>query len=308
MSVNQPPTELGVAGTGALARLNDWVQLTKLRLATLVSFAAFVGALLAEGPSGSLWNAFEAALWITASAAAGGALNQVLERDTDRLMDRTATRPLITGRIRTRDAILVAAVLGVASTVGLWARFNPLAAMLSLASLFAYVAVYTPLKRVSTLNTVVGALPGAAPPLIGYVAIAGGLGNWAISLFAIVFAWQFPHFMSIAWMYRAEYKRAGMQMLPGVDGGEPIAGRQALVYSLCLLPISMLPGVWGDAGPVYTAGALLLGMAYCIASYRFMAKQTRERARQLLWTSLGYLPALLTLILSDPAVRRAAEM
>ncbi len=293
--------------TGVGARINDWVQLTKLRLASLVSFAAFVGALLAEGPGGSIWNALEAALWITASAASGGALNQVLERDTDRLMARTKDRPLITGRISARNAILVAAALGVASGVGLWTRFNPLAAMLSLASLFAYVAVYTPLKRVSTLNTVVGALPGAAPPLIGYVAIAGGLGNWAVSLFAIVFAWQFPHFMSIAWMYREEYKRAGMQMLPGVTGGEPIAGRQALVYSLCLLPISMLPGVWGDAGPVYTAGAVLLGMGYCVASYRFMARQTRPRARQLLWTSLVYLPALLTLILCDPVVRAAAE-
>ena len=221
-------------------------------------------------------------------------------------MDRTKDRPLVAGRISVRNAILVAALLGVASTAGLWVRFNPLAAMLSLASLFAYVAVYTPLKRVSTLNTVVGALPGAAPPLIGYVAVSGALGNWAISLFAIVFAWQFPHFMSIAWMYRDQYKRAGMQMLPGVEGGESIAGRQALVYSLCLLPISMLPGVWGDAGPVYIAGALLFGMAYVIASFRFMSRQTRPRARQLLWTSLVYLPALLTLILCDPAVRAAA--
>jgi protoheme IX farnesyltransferase len=290
-----------------LSRINDWVQLTKLRLASLVSFAAFVGALLAEGRGGSVLNAIEAALWITASAASGGTLNQVLERDTDRLMLRTQSRPLITGRITTRNAILVAALLGIGSTAGLWLRYNPLAALLSLASLFAYVAVYTPLKRVSTLNTVVGALPGAAPPLIGYVAVSGALGNWAISLFAIVFAWQFPHFMSIAWMYREDYKRAGMRMLPGVEGGESIAGRQALVYSLCLLPISMLPGVWGDAGPVYIAGALVLGMAYCIASFRFMSKQTRVRARQLLWTSLIYLPALLTLILCDPAVRAAAE-
>ena len=303
----QTRTDVRTADRGIGATLNDWVVLTKLRLASLVTFAAFVGALLAEGSGASIWPALEAALWITASAAAGGVLNQVLERDTDRLMERTQDRPLVAGRISVRNAIIAAAVLGFLSIVGLWVRFNATAALLSLGSLFTYVAIYTPLKRVSTLNTLVGALPGAAPPLIGYIAISGALGNWAVALFGIVFAWQFPHFMAIAWIYREQYKRAGMQMLPCIEGGESIAGRQALVYSLCLLPVSMLPGVWGDAGPIYTAGAVLLGLAYCIASFRFMTKQNHGRARQLLWTSLIYLPALLTLILCDPAVQAAAE-
>jgi len=152
------------------------------------------------------------------------------------------------------------------------------------------------------LNTVVGAIPGAAAPLLGYVAFAGGASGWGISLFAILFAWQFPHFMAIAWLHREDYARAGMRMLPAMPGCERLAGRAAWTYSLALLPVSILPGVRGDAGIVYTAGALVLGLVYLLASGRFAWRQDVRSARTLLYVSLVYLPVLYLLILSDPIV------
>jgi len=287
--------------------VTDWIELTKLRLASFVALAAFVGALLASGPAGDLALALEATFWITCSAAAGGVLNQVLERDSDRLMRRTQDRPLPAGRVSMRDAILAAAVLGTAAVVGLALRFNLLAALLAASALFTYVAVYTPLKRVSTLNTLVGSLSGAAPPLIGYAALSGTVEGWAPALFAIVFAWQFPHFMAIAWLHRADYRRAGMAMLPALDDGEPAAGRQALLYGLVLLPVSLLPALWLLAGPVYVTGALLLGSGYCAAALRFAWTQSEASARLLLGASLAYLPLFLSLVLFDQALRLSAS-
>jgi protoheme IX farnesyltransferase len=242
----------------------------------------------------------EAALWITLSAGAASAFNQVLERETDRRMDRTRNRPIPAGRISPRDALLVAAAMATLAIGMLAWRFSSLSALLALATLFAYVAVYTPLKRASTLNTVVGAIPGAAPPLLGYVAIAGYPAGWAWSLFAVIFVWQFPHFMAIAWIYREDYARAGLRMLPSEPGAEGLAGRTALVYATLLLPVSIVPGLWGDAGLVYTVGAALLGFAYIAASARFAWRQERASARRLLWVSLIYLPLVLCLAVLDP--------
>jgi heme o synthase len=286
----------------------DWVDLTKLRLASLISFSAFVGAMLGAGPLGSIGSALEAALWIACSAAAGGILNQVLERDVDPLMERTRNRPLVQERVAVRDAILVACVLAIASTAALALRFNVTAALLSLTALFLYVAIYTPLKRVSSLNTVVGALPGALPPMIGFAALSGRLDSWGLALFAILFTWQFPHFMAIAWLYRDQYRDAGMRMLPSLPGGEAVAGRAALLYSLVGLPVSMLPVVWGEAGPVYALGALLLGLGYVTASLLFARSRTTRSARALLFTSLIYLPLLLSLVLFDPVVHIATSI
>jgi protoheme IX farnesyltransferase len=300
LSPTPPATiEIGLGG-----RLADWAVLCKLRLASLVTFAAFVGALLASGPAGDLLRAAEAAFWITCSAAAGGVLNQVLEREADGLMERTRNRPLPTGRIAVRDAIIVALALTGAAVAGLALRFNLYSALLALGTLFGYVAIYTPLKRFSTLNTLVGSLPGAAPPLIGYVALAGGVDGWAWALFAIILAWQFPHFMAIAWIHREDYRRAGMRMLPTIEDGESAAGRQALAYSLVLLPVAMLPSLWGIAGNLYTCGAPVLGLGYCLASLAFAMRQTSGTARALLWASLTYLPLLFSLILFDQALLR----
>lgn len=285
--------------------LADWAVLTKPRIASFVFLAALIGGLLGAGPGVQIVRVLEAALWVTCAAASASVLNQVLERDVDRLMARTSGRPLAAGRMSPASAIGFGAALALAGVLGLALRFNLLSATLSLATLFAYVAVYTPLKRVSSLNTLAGALPGAAPPLLGFVALAGAPGPWAYALFAILFAWQFPHFMAIAWLYRADYARAGLKMMPALPGAEGVAGRQAVAYSLVLLPVALLPAVWGVAGVIYAAGALLLGLAYAAASVRFALVESEARARALLFTSLVYVPALLSLILFDPVVRLA---
>ena len=284
---------------------NGWVVLLRPRIALMIGFVAFLGAMLATGPADGLGRSIEAAFWIVLITGSASIFNQVLERDTDALMERTRERPLVTGEIHARDALFFGAVLGVAGTVGLALSFNLLAALLTLGTLATYVAIYTPLKRVSTLNTLVGAIPGAAPPLLGYVAIRGAVEPWAWMLFAILFVWQFPHFMAIAWMYKEDYARAGHKMLPSVENSAGLAGRSALAYAVVLLPISLLPGVRGDAGPVYAAGAVLLGLAYLVASAFFAVRETRGRARAVLLVSLGYLPLLLSLILLDPVVRAA---
>jgi len=282
---------------------SDFLTLTKPRIGALVGLSAFVGALLAAGPTGSLARIAEAAVLVTLTAASASVLNQVLERDVDGRMLRTQNRPLPAGRISMRDAILFGALLAVAGVGGLALRFNVLSALLALATLFAYVAIYTPLKRASTLNTVIGAVPGAAPPLLGYVAIAGAPGGWALSLFAVLFVWQFPHFMAIAWIHRADYARAGLRMLPALPGCERMAARAAFAYALALLPVSLLPGTRGEAGIVYTLGALALGLLYVAASVRFAWRPDARSARFLLVTSLLYLPIFFLLVLADPVVR-----
>jgi protoheme IX farnesyltransferase len=278
--------------------------LTKPRIAVFVALAAFTGALLALGPGGSPLLAFEAALYIGCTAAAAGIFNQVLERDRDARMLRTASRPLVTGRVRARDALLAAAGLTAFGTALLCLRFDLLAGLLALATLLAYALVYTPLKRLSSLNTAVGALPGAMPPLLGYVAIAGEPGLWGWSLFASLFVWQFPHFLAIAWLYREDYRRAGMKMLPALPNCAGLAGRQAFLYSLALLPVSLLPAVRGAAGLTYSVGALVLGAAYVCSAAFFARRETAARARAVLLTSLAYLPLLFSAVLLDPVVQR----
>jgi protoheme IX farnesyltransferase len=220
-------------------------------------------------------------------------------------MRRTCQRPLVTGRLRVRDAILGGTLLGTAGTLALALRFNTLTALLALSTLVGYTLIYTPLKRVSTLNTAVGAIPGAMPPLLGYVALAGAAHDWGWFLFAALFAWQFPHVLAIAWLYREDYSRAGLRMLPCVEGARGMTGRQALLYSLLLVPLTLLPATRGAAGPLYAAAALLLGACYCGAALCFALRETPRRARALLYASLAYLPALLSSVLLDPLVRAA---
>jgi protoheme IX farnesyltransferase len=288
-----------------LAGAAAWLALMKPRIAVFVALAAFTGALLALGPGGDVLCAFEAALYVGLTAAAAGVFNQVLERDLDARMHRTANRPLVTGRVRARDAILAGALLAGTGTALLCARFEVLAGLLSLATLLAYALVYTPLKRLSSFNTAVGAIPGAMPPLLGYVAVAGTPGLWGYALFAVLFVWQFPHFLAIAWIYREDYRRAGMKMLPALPGTAGVAGRQAFLYSLVLLPVSLLPAVRGAAGVTYAAGALALGIAYALSAALFAHRETESRARAVLLVSLAYLPLLFSLVLLDPAVGRA---
>ncbi len=284
---------------GFVQRMGDWAVLFKLRLSSLVVLGALVGALLGQGETRGILDALEAAFWIACSATSGCILNQVIEQATDRRMERTKNRPLLTGRISVQDAVVTAAVMGAASTFFLAYRFNLLSSFLALGSLFTYVAIYTPLKKVSALNTLVGAFPGAAPMMIGYAAMTGWIDSWGTSLFLIVFAWQFPHFMAIAWIHREDYRRAGLAMVPVLDGGERAAGVQAMGHSVVLIPIAMLPTLWGDAGMVYLIGTLLISIIYTGFSVRFALVQDQARAKALFRFSLAYLPLLFALIYLD---------
>jgi protoheme IX farnesyltransferase len=289
----------------ALEAAAAWAVLAKLKIGVFVTLAAFTGGLLAAGPGAGVAPALEAALYIGLVAAASGIFNQVVERDVDARMPRTSRRPLVTGRIRPRDAILVGTLLAFVGTTGLALRFELLAALLALATLLAYVLVYTPLKRLTSFNTTVGAIPGAMPPLIGYVALAGHAGPWGLALFAILFVWQFPHFLAIAWLYRDDYRKGGMRMLPALPNSAGLAGRQSLVYALTLVPVSLLPVLRGEAGAVYAIGTLLLGVGYALSAAFFARRETVARARAVLFTSLAYLPLLFSLVLLDLAVSRA---
>jgi protoheme IX farnesyltransferase len=281
----------------------DLLTLTKPRITGFVALAAFVGAALGAPEGVPPWHCALVGFFVMLCSAGASAFNQTMERDLDRLMLRTRERPVPSGRVSVRDAILLATGLGGAGVVGLAACSNLLAALLALATLFAYVAVYTPLKRYSTLNTVIGALPGAAPPLVGFVATAGDTGTWGWALFAVLFVWQFPHFLAIAWLFRDDYARAGLKMLPALPGGERVTGRSAFLYSLVLLPVSLAPAVLDVAGWVYLAGVLVAGVAYAAASAAFALRSSASTARWLLAVSLFYLPVVFACVLADPVVR-----
>lgn len=299
--------DAGAAEAGVVAHraavVRHWAELLRVRIAAMVVLTALLGAWLAAPDAEGLLRGLEASVAILLVTAAASILNQVLERDTDRLMVRTRQRPLVTGEIAMTTALWTALATSALGTVLLAVRFNLLSAVLLLATLVSYVGIYTPLKRVSTLNTAFGAIPGAAPPLIAYAALAGHVGPWAWAVFGVLYVWQFPHFMAIAWRCREDYARAGHKMVAAVPGSEGMAGRQALVYSLAIVPVSMLPAMWGMAGLVYVVGALALGIGYVVPSARFAVREDAPRARALLVASLFYLPLYFLLVLLDPAVR-----
>jgi len=236
----------------------------------------------------------------TALVSSGSsALNQIIERDRDARMRRTENRPLPAGRLRPADAILWSVLLSASGLLLLAVTVNLLTVALAALTLVSYAFVYTPLKRVTSLATVVGAIPGALPPLGGWAAATGELPAPAFILFAIVFLWQMPHFLAIACLYREDYRRGGMLMLPVVDEGGRFTALQALVYSAALLPVSLLPAALGMAGPIYLFGAFLLGLGMNAASLRFARCRTQTTARGLLLASVIYLPLLCGLLFLD---------
>jgi protoheme IX farnesyltransferase len=233
-------------------------------------------------------------------AGGASAWNQYLERFRDLQMRRTAGRPLPSGRLAPAEAMVFGTVILVLGVVLLALTVRWMAAAVAIATFLLYVGVYTPLKPATTLNTAVGALPGALPPVIGWAAATGQLGIEAWALFLIVFLWQFPHFLAIAWIYRDDYARAGHKMLPSVDPRGSLTGRQAAGYALALVPAGLLPAVVGLAGPVYFAGALVLGLFYLGQAVRFWSDVTDLSARRLLHASFVYLPGMLFLLLLNP--------
>ena len=275
---------------------SDLAELVKARLSLLVLSTTLVGFLLGQGRAPMNWLLLAATLVGTAFSACGAAaLNQWWERDIDALMRRTRTRPLPAGRMHPKDALLFGIVFSAFGVASL-AVVNALSAVLAAATILIYVLVYTPLKRVSAINTLVGAIPGALPPLIGWIAATGeaSLGGWA--LFAILWFWQMPHFLAIAWMYRDEYASAGFVFLTGKDHDGSATARQAVLYSACLTPVSLVPAFIGLNTTAYLAGAMALGAAFCALALRFAWQRTRESARLLFFASIIYLPLLLALL------------
>ncbi|MBL9139647.1 MAG: protoheme IX farnesyltransferase [Verrucomicrobiales bacterium] len=278
-------------------------ELTKARLTALVLITTLTGYFVARTGSGDWLAGLHVLLGTGLVAAGAAALNQWWERDLDRLMDRTATRPLPSGQIEPWFALALGVTASSAGILYLAVIVNVLTAVLGALAFASYVLVYTPLKRRTTLNTFIGAIPGALPPLMGWTAARGEIGVGGLALFGILFFWQIPHFMAIAWLYREQYARAGFRMMPVVDPHGRATGWSAAVCAALLLVVSVLPSSLGLAGPAYTVGALALGAAFLASSIRFMQTLDRPRARLVFFASIVYLPLLLGLLMFDSALK-----
>ncbi len=246
------------------------------------------------------WRHLPATLIGTALCAASAAiLNQVLEREHDAKMRRTAQRPLPTGRIPVRQAVGLGIAAGVAGGVFLLLFVNWMTALLGTITLASYILVYTPLKRITTLNTIVGAIPGAIPPVMGWTAVTGSLAPAALTLFGILFVWQVPHFLAIATLYREDYRLGGFKMFPVEDPGLGRTARQMVLYSAALLPVSLMPVMAHVAGQVYAVCAVGLGVVFFGFAVLCATHRTRTEARKLFFASIIYLPVLLGVLVLD---------
>jgi protoheme IX farnesyltransferase len=287
------------AAADAGRRTADFVALTKPRLNALVLLTALAGLYLAS-PDGVALPLLLHTLIGTALVAGGAAaLNQAWERDTDRLMRRTRTRPLPGGRLRVADGVWFGVALSGVGLTQLALAVNPLSAAVAALTLSSYVLVYTPLKRRSSLATLIGAVPGALPPVIGWTAATGEITLPALVLFGIVFFWQMPHFLAIAWLYRDEYAAAGIPLLPVLEPDGRRTGQQALLYAAALWPVSLMPSLVGLAGGAYIAVATLLGLALIAASALFARDRSIPAARRLFLASIVYLPLLWGALVAD---------
>jgi len=278
------------------ARLADFASLTKPRLSSLVLFVVFLSGWLADG---DLATILCAVLGTGLVAGGANAVNQLLERDLDARMDRTRNRPLPGGRLAPFEVGVFGIGLALAGVTWLAFATTPLAAGLAAATFITYIFLYTPLKTRTPLNTLVGAVPGALPGLIGWAAVHGDVGPLPSTLFWIVFFWQIPHFLAIAWIYRDDYARAGYRMLPAVDPEGISTGRQAVLGATTLIPVSLIPYFAGLAGAWYAAGATVLGYYFLVHAILFLRRRTLPTARSLMRASLVYLPVLLALLLID---------
>jgi protoheme IX farnesyltransferase len=293
---------VGVFGdvvTKERARTVDFLLLTKPRLALLVLFTVLAGYCLAPVAGFDRILLVHALLATALVAGGANAINMWIEREHDSKMVRTCGRPLATGRLRPGEVFLFGTAIAVAGVAWLAVFVNLRSSAVAAVTLVSYVAVYTPMKRLTTLNTVVGAVPGALPPLIGYTAAGGVLDTRALTLFAILFLWQLPHFLAIAWIHRDDYARGGFLMLPAVDPAGSAMGRQIVVHSLELLLVSLLPTVLGHAGRLYFFGALVLGVLFVGAGVVVAVRRTELAARRHFYSSLLYLPLLFLLMMID---------
>lgn len=283
----------------ARSRITDLLILTKVRVNALV-VATTAGGFYMGSPDAMNLTALAATVAGTGLVAGGAAaLNQISERDLDRLMDRTRTRPVADRRMSVSEARLVAWSVSITGLALLALTVNVLATAIAAVTLAVYAFVYTPMKRMTSFSTVVGAVPGALPPMIGWAAARGSIDAPAWALFLIVFLWQLPHFLAIAWLYREDYARAAFPMLPVVDPDGASTARQSLLYATALLPISILPSALGMAGLVYAISAFVLGLAFIATGIRFAMRRTKPNARLLFLASLVYLPAVWGIMMID---------
>ena len=287
--------------------LGDYMQLFKVRVTSLIVMTAWTGYYMGSAKSGvSSLSAglFNALLGIGLTSAGAAALNEAFEHNVDARMRRTRNRPIPAQRMRLGEGFVAGALATIAGPLYLAYTTNVLTAVLAFATAVTYLALYTPLKKISPISTLVGAFPGAMPPLLGWTAIRGKVEIEALVLFTIVFIWQFPHFQAIAWMYRDDYEAGGIKMLPVVDKEGRSVVRQMLSYSSALIPVSLLPAGLQMSGKIYLIGALVLGIIFLYFSYRLArtklpttAPESRKFARQLLQASVLYLPLLFALMM-----------
>ena len=290
---------LADSATDAPDLRDDLVELTKPGITLMVIVTAGIGYLLASPGAPAVLPLLWALAGTGLVSAGGSALNHFLERDSDSRMRRTAGRPLPAGRMRPDTVLLFGVALSIAGLALLVWKTNLLTAALGASAIGLYIFVYTPLKRSTSLATLVGAVPGAVPPMMGWAAVTDGLepGSWA--LFGLLFFWQLPHFLAIAWLCRDDYEAAGFPMLSVDDPDGRRTGRQAVLYCAALIPTSLLPSVLGLAGSLYFGGALVLGLAFLVVATQFAREVSRQSARRLMLYSILYLPLVLTVLVID---------
>lgn len=287
------------ASTAERSRLSVFLELFKARLNALVLLTTMIGFYMGTTGAVDYLLMLHTLLGTCLVAAGAAALNEWLERDYDRLMQRTEDRPLPAGRIQPDQAMMLGGALSGAGLIYLAILVQPLTALLGAITLISYVCIYTPLKRVTPLNTLIGAIPGALPPLMGWTAAYGEptIHGWA--LFAILFFWQLPHFLAIAWLYREDYARAGFKMLPVIDPTGARTGRQTISHTLGLVVVSLFPFLYRMTGHWYLLGALILGFAFLACAFRFARRLDRGSARMLFFASIIYLPVLFAILVLD---------
>lgn len=281
---------------GAREKLAAYFELTKPRIAFMLVLTSAAGFFLGAVENFNLPLFINSMFGITLLAFGVAALNQVWERKTDALMERTAKRPLPTNKVSVVEALIFGVLLCVVSEIYLAVLVNALTAILGLVVIVGYVLFYTPLKTRTSMSTAIGALPGAMPPLMGYTSSANEITMTAWVLFAILFVWQFPHFLAIAWMYREQYAKAKILMLPVIEPEGKITAKQIVIFTILLIPISLAPFFLGFAGIVYLIGASLLGIWFLAASIEAARAKTTEKARKLLLVSVLYLPVIFALL------------
>jgi heme o synthase len=276
-----------------------FADLVKARLTTLVLLTTLVGFYLGWRGAMNFILMFHALAGTALVAAGASALNQLLEREYDAKMRRTQSRPLPSGRLQPSTVAIFGGVTSVAGLVYLALAVNLLTSVIGAVTLVSYLFIYTPLKRVTWLNTAIGAVPGALPPLMGWTAARGEITGEGWALFAILFFWQLPHFFAIAWIYKDDYAKAGFKMLPAIDPDGSRTAQQAVSNTLALLAVSLFPFIFKMAGTAYLAGAIILGAGFLWCAIQFSRQLTLTRAKQLFFASIIYLPLLLALMVWD---------